>query len=210
MNEFISKGTGVLALAVGISSLLALAALILFFVGLFQGIPSLSPLGALNDSLNALTSLLSAALATALYPALKRLIPRGSLLLLLCVWLGAGAVSYGSWLIINGRSDLELSSYYYFVGNGLIGIWAWALNRSARQQGVWRPGLAQLGMIASGFMMVGLLGLYGILSGFDGSGYSPLLLLSGISYLGIGFLYPAWGIQLARWILSIDHAMQRS
>jgi hypothetical protein len=97
---------------------------------------------------------------------------------------------------------VEQSSYYFFFGNGLIGIWIWMLNRIARGQAVWTPSLTRLGSIASGFMMVGLLGLVGILSGSDGSEYSPLIMITGISYLGIAILYPVWGIQLGRWILS--------
>jgi hypothetical protein len=51
-------------------------------------------------------------------------------------------------------------------------------------------------------MMVGLLGLLGILSGSDGGAYSPLVMISGISFSGTGFLYPLWCLQLGRSILS--------
>ena len=57
-------------------------------------------------------------------------------------------------------------------------------------------------MLAGAFMMVGLLGLYGILSGSDGEGYSPLVMVSGLSFLGTGILYPLWCLQLGRSILS--------
>jgi hypothetical protein len=49
---------------------------------------------------------------------------------------------------------------------------------------------------------VGLLNVYGILLGWDGDDFSPLLLGTGISYLGIGILYPIWCLGLGRWILS--------
>ena len=204
MNGLTSKRNGWLALLVGIMGILAVVALLLFFVSLFQNIHSLAFMGRLNDTLNALTGLLSAGLASALHPTLRKLAPRLSLLSLIGVWIGALAITFGSWLIITGRSDVELSSYYYFFGNGLIGIWVWTLNRIARQQAqvIWSHRLTAWGLIASLFMMVGLLGLYCIILGLDGSDYSPLLMVTGISFLGIGILYPIWCLRLGRWILS--------
>ena len=205
MNRLTSKRNGWLALLVGITGILAVVALLLFFVSLFQNIPSLAFMGRLNDTLNALTGLLSAGLVSALHPTLRTPAPRLSLLLLIGVWIGALAIMFGSWLIITGRSDVELSSYYYFFGNGLIGTWVWTLNHIARRQApavTWLHRLTAWGLIASLFMMVGLLGLYGILLGLDGSDYSPLLMVTGISFLGIGILYPLWCLRLGRWILS--------
>lgn len=206
MNALTSRTTGQWMLATGITGLLALVTLILFFVGLFQSIRSLSSLGSLNDALNALTGLLGAVLATVLHPALNRLAPRSSSILLMSVWVGALAITFGSWLIISGRSDVELSSYYFFFGNGLIGIWLWMLNRIARMQSAWPPDRTRWGLVAGAFMMLGLLGLYGILSGSDGEEYAPLVMVSGISFLGTGILYPLWCLQLGRSILSQQDA----
>lgn len=204
MNGFPSKLTGWLALLVGVTGVLAVVTLALFFVGLFQNIGSLVPMGGLNDKLNALMAILGAMLASVLYPLLFRLTPRFSIMLLIGVWLGAIAATFGSWLIVTGRSEVELSSYYFFFGNGLIGTWLWVLNRKLRQQAVAGilPSLTRLGLIAGSFMMVGWLGLYGILLGLDGSDYSPLLMVAGISFLGTGILYPIWCLLLGRWILS--------
>jgi len=57
-------------------------------------------------------------------------------------------------------------------------------------------------LITSAFMMVGLLGLYGILLGLDESDFSPLMMVAGISFLGAGILYPIWGLRQGHWILS--------
>ena len=209
MNSLTSRTTGPWLLAVGITGILALVTLLLFFVGLFQNIRSLSSLGSLNDALNALAGLLSALLASQLHPTLRRLAPRSGPVALLSVWTGAIAITFGSWLIITGRSDVELSSYYFFFGNGLIGIWLWMLNRIARLQAAWPPHLTRWGLVAAGLMMVGLLGLSGILSGSDGEGYSTLVLLSGISFLGTGILYPLWCLLLGRSILSQWDARSR-
>lgn len=202
MNGFTSKGIGWLALMVGATGILAIVSLLLFFVGLFQNISSLSFMGSLNDKINSLGSILSAVLASVLYPTSRRFAPRLSLVVLLGAWIGAIAVTFGSWLIVTGKSDVELSSYYFFFGSSLIGIWLGVLNRIARQQGFWPRHLTSLGLIASGFMAVGLLGLYGILLGLDGEGYSPLIMATGISFLGTGILYPIWCLWLGRWILS--------
>jgi hypothetical protein len=202
MNTFSSKLVGGLALAVGITGIFALATLLLFFLGLLRDIPSLGFMGGLNDRLNSLASLLSAVLASALHPALRRMAPRLSPLVSIGAWAGAVAVSFGSWLISTGRADVELSSYYFFYGFGLIGIWLFALNRLTRRVSPWPRRLTLLGTIASLFMMLGLLGLYGILLGLDGNEYSPLVLAAGISFLGTGILYPIWALQLGRWIFT--------
>ena len=202
MNGLPSKLIGWLAVLLGITGILVFLTLILFFVSLFQNISSLSFMGSLNDTLNAVAGILGAALASALYPVLRSLAPRSSPFLLLGVWTGALIIAFGSWLIQSGRSDVELSSYYFFLGNGLIGIWLWVLNRAARQQAALPRNLTQLGLVASLFMMLGLLALYGIVLGLDGSDYSPLLIVAGLSYLGTGALYPIWCLWLGRWILS--------
>jgi hypothetical protein len=204
MSSFTSRTTGGWLLLVGSLGILALISLLLFFVGLFQNISSLRFMGALNDTLNALTGIASAVLASGLHTTLRRLASRASLVLLIGVWAGAIAITFGSWLIVTGRSDVELSSYYFFFGNGLIGIWLWVLNRIARQQAqtIWPRNLTRSGLMASAFMMVGLLGLYGIILGLDGNDYSPLIVVTGISFFGTGIFYPIWSLRLGRWILS--------
>ena len=204
MNGFTSRMTGWLVVLVGVTGLLAVVTLILFFVSLFQNIYALSFMGRLNDTINAMVGILSAIMASLLHSSLRRFLPRLSPFLLIGVWTGAISITFGSWLIVTGRSDVELSSYYYFFGNGLIGIWLWALNRIASRQAALPRRLTQWGSIASAFMMVGLLGLYGILLGSDGSDYSPLIMITGISFLGIGIFYPIWCLRLGRWILSMQ------
>lgn len=202
MKGVTSKVTGWLAFLVGIMGTLAMITLLLFFVGLFQNIHSLSFMGGLNDRINALTGILSALLASVFHPALRRFALRISLVLLIGVWIGAIAITFGSWLIITGRGGVELSSYYYLFGHGLIGIWLFVLNRIAGQQAVWPRNLTRLGLIAGALMIVGLLDLYGILLSLDGNDFSSLILVTGISFLGIGILYPIWCLWLGRRILS--------
>ena len=208
MNRLIATTVGWMLLLLGCVGLLGVAALLMFFVGLFGNFPSLLFMGALNDVLNAAASVLSALLASALHPTLRRFSPRFSLVVLMSVWTGALAHTYGSWLILTDRSGVELSSYSYFVGNGLIGIWLRVLNRVARDEAIWPRTVTQLGFIASGFMLIGLLGLYGMLVGSDGDDFSPLVMVAGISFLGMGMLYPIWCLRLGRWIVSQPVTMQ--
>lgn len=202
MDGFTSRTTGGLMVLTGSLGVLAFVTLFLFFTGLFQNLPFLASLGMVNDILNAVTAILGAVLASVLHTSLRRRAPRLSLFLLIGSWAGAAAVVFGSWLIVTGRAGVELSSYYYFYGNGLIGLWLLFLNQIARRGDVWPRNLTRWGSLAAAFMVVGLLGLYGILSGMDGSDYSPLVLTTGISYLGIGVLYPIWALRMGRWILS--------
>jgi hypothetical protein len=97
MNGFISKTTGSLMLLVGATGLLAVAALLMFFAGLFGNIRSLLFMGPLNDVLNVIASILSAILASVLHPTVRRIASRLSLVGLMsvcwragsCVWLVA-------------------------------------------------------------------------------------------------------------------------
>src|SRR5688572_7872463 len=95
MNGFASKVTGWLAVLVGIMGTLSIVTLLLFFVGLFQNIHSLSFMGGLNDRINALTGFLGALLASVMHPALQRRAPRLSLVLLIGTWIGAIAITFG-------------------------------------------------------------------------------------------------------------------
>lgn len=202
MNGFISKTTGSLMLLVGATGLLAVAALLMFFAGLFGNIRSLLFMGPLNDVLNVIASILSAILASVLHPTVRRIASRLSLVVLMSVWAGTLAHTFGSWLIMTNRSGVELSSYYYFVGNSLIGIWLWVLNHVTRRAAVWPRNLTQLGLIAGRFMLVGFLGLYGIVFRADGDDFSPLVMVAGISFLGMGILYPIWSLWLGRLLVS--------
>ena len=205
MNEFTAKAAGRLMLLAGIVGLIAVVCLLLMFVGLALDVRSLILMGPVNDALNSLASVLIALLASVLYPSLRRLLPGASPILVASVWIGAAAHTLGSWLIMSGRSDVERSSYFYFVGNGLIGIWVWALSYAARRQASWPHGLTRLGLIAGSFMLGGLLGLYGMLSGADGAEYSPLVTVAGVSFAGMGILFPIWCLRGWRWIGAQRH-----
>ena len=202
MDRFRSKSMGIIMMITGFLGVFASITLILFFLDLFQSMYIFRSMGALNDSINALLGILSAILATMFYQAGRGFGERPTLVVTIGAWIGAAAVLYGSWLIVTGRSDVERSSYFYFFGFGLIGVWLWTVNRVARKQGTWPRHLTRWGQAAGGFMMIGLLGLVGILMGWDGDDYSPLVQAAGISFLGTGLLYPVWCLRMGGWTLS--------
>ena len=202
MKKMTSTLLGWLTLVTGLVGSLCLITLLLFFIGLFQNISALSSLGSVNDGLNALAGILSAILATVLFAIMGRANTPTGTILVVGTWVGAIAIAYGSWLIVTGRSGVERSGYYYIFGNGLIGLWLWSLNRRALQEEILPPGLARWGRVTAGLMLFGLPALVGILQVWDGNMFSPLLLITGISYIGIAILYPIWCLRLGRWFFS--------
>lgn len=202
MDRRTLRTAGAIALVAGSIGLLFVATLGLFFVGLFGQIRPLLAMGTLNDLLGPVASGMSALLASVLHPFLARSRRQTAAILVAGTWLGALVVAYGAWRILTGRSGVEHSSYHFFVGNGLIGVWLWQMNRAAQQQELWPHALSRLGFIASLVMLIGLLGLYGIVVGSDGEDFSPLVLTTGVSFIGIGVLYPLWCLRLGRWIVA--------
>lgn len=202
MKNVTSMLLGWLTLMTGLVGSLCLITLLLFFIGLFQNLSALSSLGSVNDRLNALAGILSAILATVLFAVMRRTNSPTGTILVAGTWVGAIVITYGSWLIVTGRSGVELSGYYYIFGNGLIGLWLWSLNRRALQEKIIPPALARWGRVTAGLMLFGLPALVGILLGWDGNMFSPLLLITGISYIGIAILYPIWCLWLGRWFIS--------
>lgn len=209
MNGFTSKGTGGFLMAIGVIGVLAVVSLLLFFMSFFLDMRFFSSMGSLNDGINSLLGILSAVLAAMLFPSMQRSGMRGSLVSLAGAWIGAMAALYGSWLILTGQGDVERSSYFYFFGFGLIGIWVWVLSQVTRRRAIWPQHLTRWGRIAGGVMMVGLLAFYGIWMGWDGNDSSPLIQMSGISFLGTGILYPIWCLRMGSWVLANQEQSSR-
>jgi hypothetical protein len=65
----------------------------------------------------------------------------------------------------------------------------------------WPSRLIKLGFIAGVFMLIGILGLYGVVKGIDGHTYSNMVIGIGVSYIGFGILFPIWNLWLGSWIL---------
>jgi hypothetical protein len=180
-----------LAIITGISGLLALALLILFFtIG--------GPFGTLNDIFNGLTGILSGMLAWKLSTRFQI-----SLVFLIMALLGALAVVLGSILVIFEITGWYLAGLYTSAGYALIGLWLLALNASVRQINSWPQRLVTFGLITGMIMALGLLVLPGLINKIDAWESGPWY----INYVGqlgaIGYLllYPIWCMLVGRGIL---------
>jgi hypothetical protein len=188
-----SETIGSAAIAAGITGLLALAFLILFFaVG--------QPFGTLNDMGIGLAAVLSAVMAWMLYPWHHAQLPLLSRIALALALLGALVVAAGSVLVISGVSGWYLAGLYMAAGNAFIGLWLLAVNYSALRSNPWPHSLVILGLVSGAIMMAGLLTIPGIFSGIDSWASAPWY----INYVGqagaLGWLvlYPIWCVLTGR------------
>ena len=182
---------GRLAITTGISGLLALILLILFFtIG--------GPFGTLNDIFNGLTGLLSGALAI----GLSRQFHMGKIWLIFSS-LGAVSAVIGSILVIYEITGWYLAGLYTSMGYALIGVWLLAFNHRARQVQDWPQGLIRLGLIAAIIMMLGLLMLPAIVNRIDAWELGPWYVnyIGQLGSFGYFLLYPLWCILVGRTLL---------
>ena len=182
---------GQLAITTGISGLLALVLLILFFT--LGG-----PFGTLNDICNGLTGILSGALAWILYKKFQT-----GLTFLILALLGALAIVLGSILVIFEITGWYLAGLYTSAGYALIGLWLVALNYLVRQTNPWPPRLVNWGLISGAIMALGLLTIPTILDRIDAWELGPWYVnyVGQLGSLGYLLLYPLWCILVGRRIL---------
>lgn len=180
------------AIAIGGSAILAVIFLILMYTvnGRF---------GTVNDVLNALIGILSLALAWILYAELHARSPWMSQVGLALAVIGAIFTIIGSVLIIFGYTDFVLAGWYTGVGNALIGLWLAAFCYSMLSGGALPHNLIVFGIVAGGFMAMGLLGIPGIMARVDTMESLPWYLgASYLGFLGTYVLYPIWAIWFGR------------
>ncbi|HLC05108.1 MAG TPA: hypothetical protein VJK02_18905 [Anaerolineales bacterium] len=188
-----SVSLGWVAIATGVTGLLGLAFIILFFtVG--------QPFGTLNDICIGLTAILSAILAWMVYAGHHAQLPLQSRVALMLAVFGAIVVVVGSVLVISGITGWYLAGLYMAAGNGLIGLWLLGLNYSALSGTPWSYGLAIFGLISGVIMALGLLTTPGILGGIDSQESASWI----VNYVGqaggLGWLvlYPIWCVLVGR------------
>jgi hypothetical protein len=189
-----SKFIGQFLTAIGIISLLDFVFLIIFFIGYFNGIPSIFFFGPLNDLFTAFMVILTVVLATTVLA-----LPGLSWRWLYSIgvgssWIGAFIVAFNSLMagnIISNNTATVLGNKYEFIsflithdmqfGFGLIGVWLIILNFQAMRIKSWPNHLIGLGFLTGLIMTFGL------------AGKLPLWFV---------ILYPIWCILLGRWIFS--------
>jgi hypothetical protein len=194
-DNFSTATTGWIAIATGISAILALIFLALMFTG-FQSF------GRVNDIFNSIIGISSVVLAWRLYAehqAKSALISQFALALAV---VGAAFVIIGSVLIIFGFTGFVLAGWYSSVGFALIGLWLVALCYAFLHGNALPHNLVIFGIIVAAFILIGLLGIPGILAGIDSMEAMPWYLYGAFfGWLGIYILYPIWTIWLGRYLL---------
>lgn len=174
--------TGLLAIATGAVSASSAALLATYFrVG--------DPFGEINDTGNALTGVLSAALAWRLR---HRVRGRISDLAVGGAALGGALTVVGSWLVMSQETGFFLSGLVSSLGFAGIGAWLLTLNR---RDPVMPRGLRSLGIAAGALMALGVVMTPGILLGWDDMSTAPAWIWIGqLGWLGTYVVYPAWAI----------------
>jgi len=186
---------GWVALATGVTGILALVFIILLFtVG--------QPFGALNDICIGLAAILSGLLAWMYYPQYPAQAPLFSQVMLVVALAGALVAVVGSVLVIFGVTGWFLAGLYMAAGYALIGLWVLGLSYSALQSNSMSHGLVIFGMVIGSIMAIGLVAIPGIFHRIDAWDaalwYINLGQAGGVGYL---ILYPIWCIWLGRILL---------
>ncbi len=187
MDETHPRGTGSLALAVGVVAAGSAACLATFFaVG--------PPFGTINDIGNAATGVLSGWLAW----RLRRQVQGGVADVAVgAAMVGAAITVVGSALVVSGTTGFLLAGLVSSLGFAGIGAWLVVLNRRADEAAGWPRRLRVLGVAAGALMTFGVATAPGIILGLDDMVSAPPWVWIGfMSWLGTYVAYPVWAIWL--------------
>jgi hypothetical protein len=198
-NNFSSVTTGWIAIATGVSAILAIIFLTLMYT-------VNQSFGRVNDVFNSVIGILSAVLAWMLYAEYHAKSPLMSQIALALVVVGAIFTIIGSILIIFGFTDFVLAGWYSSIGYALIGFWLAGFCYAFLHDGVLHHNLVIFGIVVGAFMVIGLLGIPGICAGIDSMESMPwYLYVAFLGWLGTYIMYPIWTIWLGRNILLRGH-----
>lgn len=201
MENIPSRAINRLTVAMGITAIVSIVSLILFFI--FGGF-----WGPLNDLTIAVFALMSAALAWLLHPFFRAQSPRLSYSMLIAAIAGAVIACIGSALVMSGTASWQLAGSVNALGYAFIGVWLLAFNFHARLTDVFPQNLTRLGQISGALSAFGLLNMLGIFGLVDAqSDVSWLLYLAQFGGLG-GILLLVWTVWLGRVILKSTREMQ--
>lgn len=194
-SNFPTETTGWIAIAAGISAILAVIFLALMFSGA-------SSFGTLNDVMNGVTGILSALLAGMLYAGHHVRSPLVSQVALALALVGVVFVIIGSVLVIFGCTGFVLAGWYSSLGFALIGLWLVLFCYSLLRGGVFPHGLIVYGLVVGGFMAFGLFAIPGIFAKIDSMQSMPWVLnVAFMGWLGTYILLPIWMILFGRMLL---------
>jgi hypothetical protein len=187
--------TGWIAIATGVSAILALLFLTLMFT-------VNQSFGRVNDVFNSILGVSSVVLACMLFAEHHATSPLMSRFSLALAVVGAIFTIIGSILIMFSFTDFVLAGWYSSIGYALIGLWLAAFCYSSLRSGALPHNLVMFGIVAGAFMVIGLLGIPGIFAGIDSMESMPsYLYVAFFGWLGTYILYPIWTIWLGRNLL---------
>lgn len=193
-NNFPQSAVGWMAIATGVSVILAA----LFLLLMYTIEPSF---GVVNDVFNAIVGIASGVLAWMLYPQHRVRSPLMSRIALILAVLGVILTIVGSVLIIYDFTGYVLAGFYTAVGNALIGLWLVAFCYSTQREGndSLPHGLVRFGLVVGAMMALGIVCIPGILADVDSMDSLPWYLFVGFfGFIGTYILYPIWTIWLGR------------
>jgi len=195
MSNSNNRTTGWLAIASGISGILAL-----LFLGMMAGIAIF--FGPLNDFFNGLAGVLIGLLAWRLYEQHKARSASASRAALVFAVMGVIFAVVGSVLIMFHITGFVLAGWYTGLGYALLGIWLVMFCSSMRVSGMYPKGGMVFGIVAGAAMMTGLLSAFGILADIDTMEGLPMILnIAYLAFMGIYIFYPIWAIWFGRTLL---------
>jgi hypothetical protein len=194
-SNFSSATTGWIAIATGVSAILAV-----IFLALMYTVNQ--SFGKVNDVFNSVIGILSVVLAWMLYAEHYAKSSLMSQIVLALAVVGAIFTIIGSILIIFGFTDFVLAGWYSSIGNALIGLWLAAFCYALLRVYALPHNLVIFGIVVGAFMAIGLLGILGILARIDSMESMPwYLYVAFFGWLGTYILYPIWTIWLGRNLL---------
>jgi hypothetical protein len=187
MDESRARGTGPLALAVGVVAAGSAVCLATYFV---VG----GPFGTINDIGNAATGVLSGWLAWRLR---RQVSSRAGDVAAGAALVGAAITILGSALVVSGTTGFLLAGLVSSVGFACIGAWLVHVNRITGGAAAWPRRLRAVGVAAGVLMVIGIVVAPGILLRLDDMETAPAWVWVGfVSWLGTYIAYPVWAIWL--------------
>jgi hypothetical protein len=194
-SNFSTATTGWIAIATGVSAILAAIFLILMYT-------VNQSFGKVNDVFNSVIGISSVVLAWMLYAEHHAKSPLMSQIALALAVVGAIFTIIGSILVVFGFTDFVLAGWYSGIGNALTGLWLMVFCFSLSRSDALAHNLVFFGIVVGAFMAIGLLGIPGIFAGIDSMESMPwFLYVAFFGWLGTYILYPIWTIWLGRNLL---------
>ena len=194
-SNFPSATTGWIAIATGVSAILAIIFLTLMYT-------VNQSFGRVNDVFNSVIGISSVVLAWMLYAEYHVKSPLMSQIAFALAVVGAIFTIIGSILIIFGFTDFVLAGWYSGIGYALIGFWLAGFCYAFLHGDALPHNLVIFGVVVGAFMAIGLLGIPGILAGIDSIESMPwYLYVAFFGWLGTYIMYPIWTIWLGRNLL---------